>query len=208
MRNAQRKPHELHHCGVPGIEQRGVDAREIVIEIIHKRDKTENEQRPCRFLQQLRGGIGDIAQQQHKGQHRDENAHTVVYPLPVGQAQCRNAAPVADLTAQIGCQHRQHAMGKTVAINAVQKHDERQMHNERIELFCAVRAEQEKGCGIHSADGKRKAQQPQNVFAVHAHAEKGGGNIHAEQQCGGVVYNAEHGHDHGDTSPSRNISAK
>ena len=127
----------------------------------------------------------------------------------MGQIERRDAEPVADLTAQVSRQHRQGAKGKTVAIEAGQKQDERQMHDERIDFLCAVCAEQQKRSDIHRTDDKREAKQTQNVLAVHAHAEKSGGNKHTEQKRCGVVHNAEHSRQHGEPpSPSRNISAK
>lgn len=64
------------------------------------------------------------------------------------------------------------------------------MHDQRIDLFGHLFAEQQEAQHIHNPHRAGKPQQCEHIASGHTHSQESSGDVHAKQQRGGVVYKA------------------
>ena len=209
--DAQHKSQKFRHNRPAGIQQLGINIGGVIVQIIDQRHQPQDGNILGGLRQKLRGGIGNIPDKQVEHQRRHRGAHRIVDPFFIGKADRHQPHPFAHLAAQVGRQHRKGAVRHPVFIVQVQKNDQRQVDDQGVDPLGAGRPPQQVADDAQHPRCGGKPQQRQHVAAVHADAQKGSRNIHAEQQRGGIMQDIQHVFRHRFlpfSYSSRNICAK
>ena len=116
------------------VEERGIDVGGVVEDVVDERQDEQNLQLGGAFDRQAGADVACPMQQDGKDAERGDDARHVVRDLRIGDGECGDAHPVAELAAQVGTGNAQDGEQGTQAIAYAQVDDKRQMHDERIGL--------------------------------------------------------------------------